>query len=378
MKSIDDFSPYEKALWKLPVSRRISFISQRPDDDQEAEQQVLTEEDAAFWGIKSAALMIKFIVESDGDICFVNDRRTPRRGSGFHLLGKVRILEPVASCLNTLIELDPSEVRRLLPGHRFNPYFELLCRVVRKLAHAQPALHRWRDLVGDEAEDFVRYFNRVVKLLRGKGRGQKIQNSLDGWRKRIRARTASSRQYIDQIFALYPDLFSIHLNLSYCMKVSVDAQTWESPFTLQQAKAHLARFDRFMRAHYPVVGHLYWREYGLRSGYHFRVVYFLNSLIKSVDHRVIPLLEEYWRKDVTQGSGRHDSSKPARYRHVGVDGLRAHELRESARKALVSDVERHITQADFWAFHKEGGKCFGRGQAPVALFRAVTGGVRRG
>lgn len=378
MKSADDFGRYEEALWGLSSSRRFLLISRSPLDHQQATQRVLAKEDEAFLGVKLAALTIKLIVESDGDVCSVEERRSARTGSEFRFVTVVKILEPIASRLNLLLEIGTDEIRHLLPGHQFNPYFELLSRVMRRVAYMQPALHHWRTFVGEEAKAFVRHFNRLVNLVREKGRGLKVQRALDGWRKRIRARTASSRKYVDQIFALYPDLFSIHLNLSYCMQENVGTRAWESPFTLQQVKAHLARFDRFMRAHFPVVGHLYWREYGLQSGYHFRVVYFVNSLIKSTDESVMPLLEEYWRKNVTQGWGRTYDSRSARYGHIGVDGVRAHELRESTRMALVSDVERHITKADFWAFHKEGGKCFGRGQAPVALFGALTGGVRRG
>ncbi|WP_143713826.1 hypothetical protein [Variovorax sp. RO1] len=378
MKSVDDFSRYEEALWKLPVSGRISFVSQSPCDDQVVTQRVLTEEEDAVWGIRSGALMIKLIVESDGDICSLKSRRITRKGSGPREVKTVRLLEPMAAHLAILLDLGPDEIRRLLPGHRFNPYFELLCRVMERIAHVQPSLHHWRTFRDGEAEKFVRHFNKLIKLVRKKGGGREVQNALDGWRRRMRARTASSREYIDQIFALYPDVFSIHLNLGYCMQGGVDTQTWTSPFTLRQVKAHLAQYDRFLREHYPVIGHLYWREYGLQSGYHFRVVYFVNCSIKSMNHRVMPLLEEHWRKHITKGWGRHYNSRSAQYSYFGADRLRAHEFRESARKALVHDLERHITQADFWAFHKEGGKCFGRGQAPVALLRAMTGGVRRG
>lgn len=377
MNKVDDFARYEEALWNLPVSRRISFLSQSPLDEQVATQRVLSEEDDAFGRIKSSALMVKLIVESDNDICSIKEQRR-RREAGYRCVKTVEIVEPIAAHLNLLLDLGLSEIRRLLPGHRFNPYFELLCRVVERTARVQHLLHYWRTFNDDEAETFVRHFNKLVRLVRRKGCGLEMQTALDGWRKRMRARTASSRRYIEQIFALYPDVFSVHLNLCYCMQERVGTQAWESPVTLQQAKSHLAKFDRFLREHYPVIGHLYWREYGLQSGFHFRVVYFMSCLIKPTDHRVMPLLEEHWRKDITQGWGRHYSSRSARYGHVGSDPLHAHKLRESARKALVKDLERHITQADFWAFHKEGGKCFGRGQAPVALLNAVTGGLRRG
>lgn len=378
MKNVDDFSRYEEALWKLPVSRRVSFVSQSPCDDQVVTQQVLSEEDDALFGVKSGALMIKLIVDSDSDICSLRSRHIPRNGSGPRLVKTVTIVEPIATHLATLLDLGPDEIRRLLPGHRFNPYFELLCRVTERIAHVRPSLHHWRTFSGAEAEKFVRHFNKLTKLVRKKGGGKEVRNALDGWRRRMRARTASFREYTDQIFTLYPDIFSIHLNLSYCMQGSVDTQAWESPFTLRQVKAHLAKYDRFLREHYPVIGHLYWREYGLQSGYHFRVVYFVNCSIKSMDHRVMPLLEEQWRKHITEGWGRSYSSRSAQYRYFGADRLRAHEFRESARKALVNDLERDITQVDFWAFHKEGGKCFGRGQAPVALLQAMTGGLRRG
>jgi len=378
MRNANDFSRYEEALWKLPVSQRGSFISQSPCDEQVVTQRVVTEEDDALEGIKSGALMIKLIVESDGELCSIKERRIKRKGAIARLMKAVKIFEPLAAHLAILRNLGPDEIRRLLPGHRFNPYFELLCRVMERIAHVQPSLHHWHMFSDDEAEKFVRHFNKLTKLVRKKGRGQEMQNALDGWRKRMRARTASSREYIEQIFALYPDVFSVHLNLSYCMQESKGIPGWESPVTLQQAKTHLAKFDRFLREYFPVIGHLYWREYGLNSGFHFRVVYFMNCSIKSIDHRIMPLLEARWRKVVTAGWGRHYNSRSARYDHVGPDRLRVHEIRESARKALVNDVERHLAQADFWAFHKEGGKCFGRGQAPVALLNAMAGGILRG
>lgn len=376
--TLADFKSYEEKLWNLPVPRRVSFISQNPPDGQSTTNRNLTDEFDVFRKIKSIAKAVKLIVESDEDVHLVTDRWPPisgRRGSRV-----VRVPDLSSALASRLIEalcLDPGEIRRLLPGHHYNPYLELMCKAIEKFPDVIDCLPIRQTFMNDEAIRFVCRLNEVVSFLRVEGRGRKVLRALDGWRRRMRARAASSRQYIDQIFALYPDVFAIHLDLAYCMQAAGDAKTWKSPVSLAQAKAHLAKFDRFVRDHYPVVGHLYWREYGLESGYQFRVLYFVNCLVKKTDDRVMPLLEEHWRKVITQGWGRHYNSRSARYRRVDVSQLRMYDVRESERRGLMTEVERHITQADFWAFHKEGGKCFGRGQELVALLEAARGGARR-
>lgn len=378
MRGAARFKAYEEKLRELPFVPRLSFVSLDPLDEQLATRQMLSDEDNVLLKIKLVSTAVKSIVESTEEVSFLKDRSF--RNGGIRVQWTEKIIDlstEQASCLVKAFDFDPDEVRRLFPGHSFNPYFELMCIVVTKLRRVRASLLWWNVFSGDAALKLASRLRKVVKILRAKGLDAKVQQALDKWRTRMRGRTYSSRRYVDKIFALYPDLFSIRLNLNYCMQMTEDGRLLESPIGLPQAKAHLAKLDRFMRDRFPVAGHLYWREYGLMSGYNFRVLYLVNGLIKEVDHSVLPLLEEQWRKVITQGRGRHYNSHSARYRQQGGGQFHEDDARESEPSRLMNEVERHITQADFWAFHKKGGKCFGRGQEPLALFEAMQGKARK-
>ncbi len=269
----------------------------------------------------------------------------------------------LARRLISALELDAAELERLLPGHVFNPYVILLLKAIERFEDLLGMLAVRDALVDDEATRLVDRLNEMVAVLRAEGRSKSVVDTLDNWARRVRARGCSAKRYVDRIFEVYADVLAIRIDLAYCMQGSGALESWASPVSLAQAKKHMAKFDRFMRENYPVAGHMHCREYGLLSGYHFHVLYFLNRTLKQRDIHIARELGEHWEDVITEGQGRHYNCNAQHYRRRGIGKILHYDAVK--RAILMNDVVSYITKADFW-ISQEDGKSFVKGVMPPA------------
>lgn len=346
---------HEEALWKLPATRRFSFVNSKQGDDRAAPPKVISKEYDFLQDVKLAAAAVRAVVDTEEVVfnircCWI---------SGIEVVEEFGRL---AKQLTSAIKLDFAELQRLLPGHCFNPYVRLLVQALDRFVDLSTLLEIRKSLFGDEAKQLVHRLNEMVAFLRRESNGPEMLSLMDGWARRVRKRCQSAKRYVDRLFARHADLLVLRVDLAYGMEQMADPETWASPVNLQEANSDMAKFDRFARENYPVVGHMHCREYGLLSGYHFHVLYFLNRSVKQSEVHTARELGERWQNVITHGRGRYYNCNAQPYARRGIGKI----LHGDAvkREILLDSVVSYITKADFWLFHEDAGKSFVRGQMP--------------
>lgn len=349
------FEFYEEMLWRLPASKRLSFLNRQHGDAPAAHIGALTKELTLLGELKGAAVAVRAVIEST-EVIFNEKIRKPPKDIVVDEFGTL------AKRLALAINIDRAELQRIFPGHSFNPYVSLLLQATDRYHGLSELLGFRNSLSGDAAKKLISDLNEIVAFLRSAGNGPEMLSLIDGWARRIRKRCRSVKLYLDRLFAHHTDLLVLRLDLAYGMELTADPDTWVSPVSLREATLNMAKFDRYARANYPVVGYMHFREYGLLSGYQFHALYFLNCSLEQGESHIAHDLGKHWQKVITEGRGHYYNCKAQQYTRSDIEKTFHGDAfkRDNSSDSVIGD----ITKADFWIFHQDAGKCFVRGQMP--------------
>ena len=345
------FSNHIESLWTIPPARRFSFVESGGGG---VTREIHSEYDLLA-DIKAAATTIRAIVESDDQI--FNIRYARLRGASV-----VDLSNEKAKNLLSAMQLDAKNLKHFLPDHFFNPYVNILLNKQEQSCYSMPLHPYLKHLVNEDAIEAVNQLNNFVQELREQGNSKETKKMIDGWNRRVRKRFSGARRYVNALFERHARVLAIRVDLGYCMGPNNSPEELTTSVSLEAAKAQIAKFDRFVRLKYPVLGHMHCREYGRLSGHHFHVLYFLNKDLVQGDVHIAREMGEHWTKDITQGQGRYYNCNAVPYKHSGIGTI--HHTDHEKRDILLNKVVAYITKKDFWLFHQAGGKTFAKGIMP--------------
>lgn len=315
-------------------------------------QLLLTEE-------ATAAKNVQIIANAVREVC-LNDSepfKLKRRPNGLH---RIEANREGTKLLRAVTHQLPA-IEELIPDNVFNPFVEQL----RKQLNLKPAL---RDipvalsaLVGRNAEVVYPWLVDLVINLRASVHSEEFQRELDNRRRQMQKNHRAGIRHIDKIFQERSKVLVIRLD------VVTGGETPESrgitqTVDLKLACTEFAKFVRYMRATYPVVGYLRELEYGLLTGYHFHVLIFIDGHLKRNDMRIAQELGEHWKNVITEGRGRYwnCNARPRDYERFAL-GM-THRSDTLKRKALIEKVLDYLTRKRFWMRLEGVKKTFGKGQ----------------
>lgn len=347
---------YEKALLESPILDRYALGAPAEEDPEAGDVRVHTEEFNFLYDLRSAARVVKAVVESKEDLFKV----VPRRHLG-------NILAIDASWLGIhLLSLDGVTQEKMelhFPQHGFNPYVELLF-AVRKEMPVQSEHDGWKLACGPDAIRMSAQLNEFVSGLRSKAGERHFRTALERFRRSRDKNTRSLRRYIDAIFQHRGGRhLVIRLDLSYAME---DAWAASRPtsVTLKQAKEDLVKFQRYLREHDVLhsTGFVAKLEYGLLRGYHFHVLIFLNGHLAQSEVEIARRLGEHWRWVICEGQGRYWNCNAQEYWQRGIGMINYFD--GDKRRFLINNVADYLTKTDFWLRFQPGGKTLFKGLMP--------------
>lgn len=347
---------YEDSLWALPTSKRFAFLKAQTLDGHSVTTRIINNEYELLLNIKTAATTVRAVLKSD-DQLFRLRFVWPNR------VGVIDLSWRNAGKLIAALKLDGAELQSFLPGHCFNPYVNLLLKQKEEFSDLEPLLFNLKQLANEDAMRVVDRLNGLVEALRTEGRSQEMLRNMDDWTRRVRKRFSGASRYVNALFNRHSRVLAIRLDLGYCMEETASQGMVTSSMSLADVKAHMAKFDRFVRENYPAIGHMHCREYGLLSGYHFHVLYFLNRNLVQRDVHIARELGERWKNVITEGRGRYYNCNAEDYPRKGVGTIQYDDY--AKRDILLNSVVAYLTKSDFWLFHEAGGKTFVKGLMPA-------------
>ena len=339
------------SLWNIPPARRISFIK----SGDSGVTPVIHSEYDLLTDIKAAATTIRDIVESDDQIFNIRHVRSRR-------VAIIDLSNQKAKNLLDAMQLDAKNLKHVLPGHFFNPYVNILLKKQEQFCYPTPFHLHLKNMVDDDAIGAVKQLNNFAEEIRREGKSEKTVSMIDDWNRRVRKRFSGARRYVNALFERHARVLAVRVDLGYCMEQDNSPEGLTTLVSLEAAKTHMAKFDRFVRLKYPVLGHMHCREYGLLSGHHFHVLYFLNRDLVQSDVHIAREMGEHWTKEITRRQGRYYNCNAMPYKNNGIGTI--HHTDYEKRDILLNKVVAYITKKDFWLFHQAGGKTFAKGIMP--------------
>jgi hypothetical protein len=307
----------------------------------------------------TAAKAVHMIANAVRDVCLmeVDLFVLKRRPNGMHRIQANR------EGLNLLRAATQqlSLVEELLPCNVFNPYVELLRAQLKLRQQIGDLPARVGALVADEAEKAFDWLDGFVKDLRAAAHSEAFQRELDNRRRQVQKNHLNGTRYIDKCFMKRSKLLIIRIDLILGGE-QPESRGITDTVDLKQARKEFAKWVRYLRAAYPVIGYLHELEYGLLSGYHFHVLLLLDGHLKRGDVRIAQELGQHWDTVITEGRGRHwncnakafDYERPALGMILRKDALK--------RKVLIEKVLDYLTRKRFWMRLEGVKKTFGKGQ----------------
>ncbi len=312
-----------------------------------------THESDAVLSIKTTANLIRAISKST-DVLF-----TLKRGrNGVSFINATHI----GKRLIDTIGRDLPRVEEYLAGNGFNTYYRLLQSATQPVPDIHERARYYTALIGDEAALFYKQITDVVEQLRAESKTDRFLSDLDARRRQCQANHQSAKDYINFIFD-----HRASKNLAVRIDLVTGGETAESrgitnSVSLDQAKVEFNRFIRFARKRFPVTGWMASLEYGVKTGYHYHVLIFLNGHMCVNDINNCRILGEHWSQLITEGRGRYYNCNANSYIQRGI-GMISH-YDSDKRRILVDHVVSYLTKTDFWIKFAGTGRTFNKGPVP--------------
>jgi hypothetical protein len=349
---------YELEILDTPVPDRFETI--KPEGTQPINGCLVStssRERSLIHLIKRTAKVVKKVVETD-DVLFGagGSERVPT----FQPL-KTRHYGLAKSLFTCMDLLENGDLDVYFPGHVFNPYVELLLNAMRARPLVNTVHHcLWKP--PEVVRQLVVDMNGFVNDMRNEAGSPGWRKRFDSLRRRCDKNHQMLRHYLDEVFLRRGSRhLVIRLDLSYAME-HANRMSRPTTITLQQAKRDLQKFQRYLREKQPLTAFSAKREYGLRTGYHFHCLIFLDGHLVQKDLVIGRLLGEYWQDVITEGQGRYLNCNGLKHQFRGVGMINYYDT--ELRANLTDKVCPYLTKTDFWLEHEGAGCSFTKGHMP--------------
>lgn len=271
------------------------------------------------------------------------------------------------------------EIKVRYPFHQFNPYLEVFFRCALECC---PDGLPWGvgDYEGEVLEGAVSVLNRMVSSIRKALMKEDFKRALADFERSSNKNYKSLILYIDSLFESHARMLVLRVDLAYQNKYSTAAVS-DNPVTYAEAKKHREEFFRNVRRKVLVdslIGFVWKLEYGLEKGFHYHVMFFLDGSKVRQDVTIAKVIGTYWVEVITARRGLYFNCNAvkSKYRSCGI-GMVEHSdslMRENLIKAAV-----YLTKSDYYMkmIAPSGGRCFGRGLAPLSKLSGVKRGRPR-
>lgn len=261
-----------------------------------------------------------------------------------------------------LLKINPTEISRHFPMHKFNPYFALFVQSVtdQNLWELSPWIESGADK--KKIQTWMQILNDCVDSIRKEGVSKKFKASLANLVRNSNKNYSQLLRYIDGIFERYSRILVLRIDFGYqvnCSPVNINGEPnhWD-------VRKHWRLFLKFLETKIPSkVGYAWKLEYGLDKGFHYHALIVLDGAKVREDITYAKMLGEHWRNIVTEGRGLYYNcnSNKSGYRYCGI-GMINHtdtQLREGLKKAAL-----YLTKMDYFikVVMPGGGRAFGKGE----------------
>jgi hypothetical protein len=323
----------------------------------------ITHEHRVAKNLKSVAKLVRQIVEGNDPLFYmgVNLRREDVvRGTP---LGH-RLIDAATKRL--------PEIEEYFPSNAYIEFVELLRSATRASPRVELIQRGLRDAKGSEAVSLLFALMSLVDRLRQEGRSAAFTAALDKRRRQCEKNQHSAKDYEAALFRCRSSrLLAIRLDLA-CGSEEPGVRGITMTVGTKQAREELNRLVRFVREKYDMVGFMGSFEYGLLTGYHFHMLFFLDGHKHCRAAHLAKLFGEHWRNVITEGRGRYYNCNTAWYRENGIGIINHYDV--AKRKTLITKVIPYLTKMDFWIRFHGVKKGFFKGVMPTI---PLTGGRPR-
>lgn len=219
-------------------------------------------------------------------------------------------LEPAILACRFLYAIQIMQfLNHLYPFRRFPLYLEIMADAMDEyeLWDFPVERHRFSQANIDDLNDCIRFIQDDL------GEAD-TRRELKRMQRQQRNQKKSIREYIEQLFSCYARLEVIRLDLGYQQDIEV------SYAELMRHREQLTRYLREKHDGNAHVGFIWKLEYGLRKGYHFHMMIFMDGskVQQSILHG--KLIGNHWNKAITNGLGTayNCNAKMDDYRDCGI------------------------------------------------------------
>lgn len=237
-------------------------------------------------------------------------------------------------------------VRRHFPDHRLNPLVELLISSVidRQLdgVDLQPKM-----LLEYPATQIVDTLNGCVSTIREHGKSRKFKSALDRFSRSARKNHQGLLAYINALCDKYARLLVLRIDLGYREGMFFPNGADGVQVMYPDVRSHRQKLMRHLNSPgHCMVGFALKLEYGLKKGFHYHLLLFLDGSKVREDVTIAKLIGEYWNKEITGGRGLHFNCNALKsgYKCCGIGMLHYSDaiMMEGLRKAAF-----YMTKTDY-------------------------------
>lgn len=220
-----------------------------------------------------------------------------------------------------------------------------------------------------DGQEQAKRLNAFVRHFRHEYNTASHQRKLRQYQRAAKKNLQGARRYMHSLFERYAKLLVIRIDLSYRKEA-------KGSITAEVARQHRQRFFKNLQAHrlfQACVGYIWKLEYGRYKGFHYHLLLFYNGNKVRQDITLGRQLGEYWRDNITEGTGHYFNcnANKERYQFPGIGLLHYTDV---ARKQGLGIAIQYLCKTDTYArlTLPNGARTFGRGEV------LVQSGTRRG
>lgn len=251
--------------------------------------------------------------------------------------------------LTFLLILDFDELRAYFPKHVFNPMLDRMILMLNERELVEKARSpRWRISPAAEQE-FVDSLNEFADAYREEVNGKDFKVVLKNYQRRSRKNERQLRGLIDNVFAAYPKVMVIRVDVAYKENHS-SMHGYEKELTLAQVRDHRKKLLKQINKKFSdsLITYAWKLEYGLKKGYHHHFLFFLDGAKLRQDVVIGKIIGDTWANVATEGLGIYYNcnGKKENYKElcVGIFGRGDIEM----IRTLKDGVATYMSKVDFF------------------------------
>lgn len=251
--------------------------------------------------------------------------------------------------LTFLLGLNFDELRAYFPKHVFNPMLDRMILMLNERELVEKARSpSWR--INPVAEqEFVDSLNEFADAYREEVNGKDFKVVLKNYQRRSRKNERQLRGLIDNVFAAYPKVMVIRVDVAYKENHS-SIHGYEKELTLAQVRDHRKKLLKQINKKFSdsLITYAWKLEYGLKKGYHHHFLFFLDGAKLRQDVVIGKIIGDTWANVATEGLGMYYNcnGKKENYKElcVGIFGRGDIEM----IRTLKDGVATYMSKVDFF------------------------------